>query len=99
MNAPSVFQVQSGKDSGPRRKAPGVPVNKDTPATKLGKQEVTQSELRGLYRMSFFKVFFCFRPCKAVSSTPRCGCGEILITAFRSHYPKPRRPRYLNSRA
>ncbi|XP_056890902.1 unconventional myosin-XV [Takifugu flavidus] len=29
-------QVQSGKDSGPRRKAPGIPVNKDTPATKLG---------------------------------------------------------------
>lgn len=62
MNASSVFQVQSGKDSGPRRKAPGVPVNKDTPATKLGKQEVsvTKPELRGLYRMSFFKGFFVF---------------------------------------
>lgn len=60
MNAPSVFQVQSGKDSGPRRKAPGVPVNKDKPATKLGRQEVsvTKPELRGLYRMSFLKFFF-----------------------------------------
>lgn len=55
-SAPSLFQVQSGKDSGLRRKAPGIPVNKDTPATKLGKHEVsvTKSERGGLHRMSFF---------------------------------------------
>ncbi|XP_028287990.1 unconventional myosin-XV [Parambassis ranga] len=28
-------QVQSGKDSGPRRKAPGIPINKDKPARKF----------------------------------------------------------------
>lgn len=32
------FQVQSGKDSVPRRKAPGIPVNKDTPVRKFGKR-------------------------------------------------------------
>lgn len=98
---PSLFQVQSGKDSGPRRKAPGIPVNKDTAATKLGKHEVsvTKSERRGLHRMSFFLCFFGFRPREAIPSLPRRGCGEILITAFRSHYSKPRCPRYLNSGA
>lgn len=57
-----LFQVQSGKDSGPRRKAPGIPVNKDTPATNLGKHElsVTKSEWRGLHRMSLFFMFLWF---------------------------------------
>lgn len=32
----SLFKVQSGKDSDPRRTAPGVPVNKDTTVIKLG---------------------------------------------------------------
>lgn len=100
-SAPSLSHVQSGKDSGPRRKAPGIPVNKDTPATKLGKHEVsvTKSERRGLHRMSFFWCFFGFRPCEGIPSIARGGYGEILITAFRSHYSKPRCPRYLNSGA
>lgn len=34
-----LFQVQSGKDSVPRRKAPGIPVNKDTPVRKFGKNQ------------------------------------------------------------
>ncbi|XP_041789609.1 unconventional myosin-XV-like [Chelmon rostratus] len=33
--ASTAEQVQSGKDSFPRRKAPGVPVNKDTPVRKF----------------------------------------------------------------
>lgn len=79
MSAPSPFQVQSGKDSGPRRKAPGIPVNKDTPATKLGKQEVsvTKSELRGHQRMSwsFFYVSLVLGPVRPSLPTP---AGDVV---------------------
>lgn len=54
----SLFHVQSGKGSGPRRKAPGIPVNKDTAATKLGKPlwlSITSENFKG----PFFSPFFC----------------------------------------
>lgn len=53
----SLFQVESGEDSGPRRTAPGIPANKDTAATKSG--ESLWLSMESNFTEAFFLMFFC----------------------------------------
>lgn len=91
-----IFQVQSGEDSVPRRKAPGVPVNKDTPVRKFGKREnqegVTKQEserkspkLKSFTQEGITPCWLCFLYLLApVVTSPPPPAGEVVKFSSRS---------------
>lgn len=86
-----LFQVQSGKDSVPRRKAPGIPVNRDTPVRKCGKNQRAYMRkyinLKVLFKRALQNSFFgcvclfcCMWVCvlAPVRTSPPPPAGEVV---------------------